>query len=280
MKKKSMKSLNILTRKDWLVFAGILVLFAGLIIWMTCGTIDTSVTSVGVFSTYEDSVEVHYPGNGVLARLFVSEGTYVNKGDLIATVYDTDKVSIGDVGTIDERISRIRDVRNEIRSEVNGYVSGVDCKEWAIVTIDTPIVHICKASDDEGAVVNYVYARASGNYIDQIKEGVTRVSIAAENHDYETFGYLTGTVIKKSATPQNNDILEKRTGSKDAADYLMVDDDDGYLVMIRLDVDPVTGEPKFSKKQPEGKLSINEECEVTFILKTNHPYEIIFQTGG
>ena len=284
MAKKDMKPLKVLSRKSWLVLAGVVVLCCGIAVWMISGTIDTTVSSIGVVTTYGDSTDIHIFGSGIVAYRMVNKDDYVNIGDVLLEVFDlsdTEDVSYKDIDAFLDENGDEKTI--EMRSEISGYVSSIEVDEWDEYDISTTIMRICEDSEDsEKDGKTYVYAKVSGEYNEQIIPGKTRAIIIAGNHSENIYGHMTGTVVEKSMNPCTEDEILIKTGSDTATDYLLEGEAEKecYIVLIQLDLDENTGLPLFSVKQPQDDLIINEHCQVTFILRQDHPYEKIFQLGG
>lgn len=276
---KNIKSFSIVTRKDWMVLAGILLICLGLVNWMFFGVLRTTGSSVGVVTNYDDSIEVHFPGSGVISELCVERNSYVNKGDVVARVYRLDNQESNHSLESDMLIADILSKSEDIKSNVSGYISYADKNKWDYVDYDDTIMHICKA-DEDTVIGTYIYARVRRSYVGQVTEGETKALIELDNNPKETYGYLTGTVLEKYYLPRNREQIERETGSTVVADFLFAGDDydDIYVVLIKVDTDPNTKEPLFTIKQPGEEILLNEQCKVTYILSESHPYERIFNT--
>ena len=266
------RPLKIISRKEWLLFAAILVLCLALGCWMVNGTLLTTASSRGVLTVQGNAVELHSLYSGNISELCVADGAYVEAGQTIVKVLrtDFDTIDIWTDGTLEMNSAGFRKVLEQavpVTAEQSGYIVYADVSKWSAVELTDPIAWLCPAErKNNNNGLNYVWARVEADYLNRIVPNETRVMISPYRVNTSVYGYMTGTVVGIESAPRSKESIIDKTGSAVSADFLLEEDRECFMAMIRLDLTEDGSGPRYSIKQYDRILPINTECTVEFVL--------------
>ena len=282
MKAKT-KPLKIISRKEWLLFVAILALCAALGVWMVNGTLLTTAASRGVLTVQGDAVEIHSLYPGAVSEFCVDDGAYVEAGQTVVRILQADtEISASPAdGTAGVNTVGFREVLEQavpITADQSGYIIFADVSKWSAVDLTDPIARLCPAErKDNNNGLNYVWARVEPDYLNRLVPGETKAMVYPYRVNTSVYGYISGTVISIESSPRSASGLLEKTGSAVSADFLLGEDRECYMALIRLQLTEDGSRPQYSIRQYDKTLPVNAECTVQFVLQETHPYEEIFR---
>lgn len=250
------------------VLAAILLLAAGLGLWMFRGTVQVTLTGDGVYVPGKTSVTVHYPRTGIIVNISCTENSFVNAGDVLMEIY----VCAEEDNYPD--IQRMREEAVSICADTSGYITEIKAKPWDRVDVTTDLLRMRTKKDasDPYQVMCCMKEKKLG----AIEPGKTRVKF--EPNDDDTSDWIWGTVAEKPFTVREDYQLTYLVGSGQLSEFLMDGEYEKEMLIIELDRTE-DGKICYANSGKEYSLSVYEEGKVTFILDELHPYEKIFLAG-
>ncbi len=269
-KKNSGTTLRVITRGNKLALAAAILVFAALLHMMLFYTVRASFTQTGACTPEGNGIAVHQPLKGVVTELLVDRNEFVEAGTPLLRICPEEKRTPG------MSLQEMKNAAVELKSEVNGFVSQIEVREWQEVDLSMPLLYIAE-SEKEGITHASVMLPASN--VAKIREG-TEVTVQIEGIPEEDAGIVNGLVTKISKVPWTAEQLFRRTGSMQVAEVLCNSDEALFHVEIELDDSDGNGVPDFTKGMlPEDPVICWRMCDVTFYSDEVHPYQFLFASG-
>lgn len=175
-----------------LILLGIIIFLVCVVIYSITVPINITTTLDAIVSYGEGTVQVVVENEGILTQLAVSDGDYVQRGDLLGVVTIEGSAALfanGSVLTDDEK-SRLKRQTMIVAME-SGMVSGLSFEEGAFMPKNSNFCQIVKRENEDTTVVVLAYS----SYEDavNVKQG-DYVFVAVESASTDQFGYLRGVV--------------------------------------------------------------------------------------
>ncbi|MCD7777560.1 MAG: hypothetical protein LUH47_03555, partial [Clostridiales bacterium] len=241
----------------------------------------------GVIFTNNDVVSKKAERSCIVRDVFVSEGEYVNTGDIIAVVSNDEML---------ESISAKRNLLNtfevgsaeytEILAETEELV---DSYTASTVVKSTSSGYIQSAAADGNALEagDYIYSLMPDNGYNEVAAYVSmqtaknlKLGMSAQiSPSYaarEEYGYMTGTVISIGETPVSEDSIVAKMGTMSYVENILPDES-CVEVRIRLITDADSANTyKWSNKKGE-KLSVElgTQCSIVVVTDEYRPVELL-----
>ncbi|MBU4440005.1 MAG: HlyD family efflux transporter periplasmic adaptor subunit [Acetobacterium sp.] len=175
-----------------LILLGITIFLVCVIIFSVTVPINMTTTLDAVVSYGEGNVDVVVENEGILSQVAVSNGDYVQRGDLlgvITTEATATPISNGAVLT-DQQKSMVKRQTMIVAPE-NGVVSGLNYQDGAYLAKNSTFCQIAKRENKDTTVVVQAYSNYEGAI--NIKQG-DKVFVALESVNSDKYGYLRGVV--------------------------------------------------------------------------------------
>lgn len=247
------------------VLAAILLIAAGLGLWMFRGIVQVTLTGNGVYVPGTDTVTVHYPKAGIIVGISCTENSFVSAGDELMRIY---------ICAEEDDYPDIAQMRREavpICADTDGYVTEINTEPWERVDVTKDLLRI--RTDQEGTGGYQVLCCIKGKSLGGIQPGTTRVKF--EPNDDNENDWIWGTVVQEPFTVREDYQLTHLVGSGQLAEALMNGEYEEQMIVVALDRTE-DGRVCYANSGKEYSLSVYEEGKLTFILEELHPYEKIF----
>ena len=250
---------RIIERKDIYSFAAAIILFVGLLVWLITGNVEITVQTNGTVIGDEGVMQIYSLTNGVISELYIEENMIIEAGDPVAEILPD---AGGDPVTV--------------YSAYSGFVYHVTPAQWQDIEIGDCIAYIT----DPDYMPDQVCAVVPREYLSSIVPGETTVRIESNFFDSNTYGYMTGTVESVTTHTYVSDEILDIVDIQAAVDYLLQDNREQYLAIIRVDTDE-ENYPVFTRDPGgENEIELHQDCNVIYVIEDSHPYEVIFNSRG
>lgn len=175
-----------------LILLGITIFLVCVIIFSVTVPINITTTLDAVVSYGEGSVDVVVENEGILSQLSVSNGDYVQRGDLLGVITTAATVAPISNGAIltDQEKSLVKRQTMIVALE-NGVISGLNYQDGAYLAKNSTFGQIVKKENKDTAVVVQAYSSYEGAI--NVKQG-DKVFVALESVNSDKYGYLRGVV--------------------------------------------------------------------------------------
>ncbi len=185
-----------------LILLGITIFLISVIIFSM--TVPINITStMNAFVGYgEGNVDVLVKNDGILSEVMVSNGDYVQRGDLLGVLTTQDTANLILSGEIlSEQEKRMIKRQTMIVALDNGVVFGLKHRDGAVLSKNTSFCHIARKEKEDTPVVIQAYSTYEKTI--NIKQG-DKAIVALESLNSDEYGYLNGIVrsIQESDLPQ------------------------------------------------------------------------------
>lgn len=247
------------------MLAAILLIAAGLGLWMFRGIVQVTMTGNGVYVPGTTTVTVHYPKAGIIVGISCTENSFVSAGDELMRIY---------ICAEEDDYPDIAQMRREavpICADTDGYITEINAEPWERVDVTKDLLRI--RTDKEGTGGYRVMCCIREKALGGIEPGVTRVKF--EPNDDNESDWIWGTVEQETFTVREDYQLTHLVGSGRLAEALMDGEYEKQMIVVALD-QTEDGRVCYANSGKEYSLSVYDEGRLTFILKELHPYEKIF----
>lgn len=184
--------MTVIGPRNLLILLGILIFLISVVVFSITVPINITTVMDATVSYGEGIVDVLGETEGVLTQISVSEGDYVQKGDLLGVVTNESlgaQLSGGAVLTEVEK-SKIKRQTMIIAME-SGIISGLNYQEGEYLPKNTSFCQIVKKENENTTVV--ILAFSTYEEAQTVKQG-DKVFVALESAPSDQFGYLRGVV--------------------------------------------------------------------------------------
>lgn len=285
------QQVKIMKPATWVIFLALILGFVTLIIWMLVGNITNSTSLSGVVFTNNNVETVVSEGAGVIQDVLVQAGDYVDVGDIIAVVPDTQKFEIlkelkKQQASLQKGSKQYQQLQQQIdaasenyaaasvmKSSYSGYIQSVKARNTLVGVGDNiaTIMVYDKASSYNEVVVYIPVAIAN-----TLQPGM-EAQVSPVYAPREKYGYMCGMIASISQVPATQESILKYMGTMDyVADILP--DSSVVEARIKLNIDEDSAN-SYQWSNPNGEklpVGIGTICNVQIITQEQHPISLIF----
>lgn len=186
--------MTVIGPRNLLILLGIAIFLACVIIFSVTVPINMTTTMDAVVSYGEGSLDVVVENEGVLTQVSVSEGDYVQRGDLLGVITTEGTATLISNGVIltDQERSLIKRKTMIVATE-NGVITELNFQDGAYLSKNSSFCKIARRENQNTTVVVQAYSSYEGAI--NVKQG-DKVFIALESAATDKYGYLIGIVRK------------------------------------------------------------------------------------
>ena len=281
------KQVKIMRPSVWVIFIALVTALFTFIIWSFTYHITNGVNLSGVVFTNNNIISNTAERNCIVTDVLVNEGDYVEIGDIIAVVSNTELLekiedSRYELSLLDEKskeyallfgqIEKLTDTyvaSTVIKSSASGYVQSVKSTGTALESGDT----ISAIMTDSG--YNEVTAYVPMQTARSLELGM----IAQVSPSYaarEEYGYMTGVITSISDTPVSEESILARMGTLSYVEGILPEG--SYVeVRIRLDLDENSANSyKWSNSKGETlSVELGTQCSIIVVISEYLPIQML-----
>lgn len=281
------KQVKIMRPSVWVIFIALVTALFTFIIWSFTYHITNGVNLSGVVFTNNNIISNTAERNCIVTDVLVNEGDYVEIGDIIAVVSNTELLekiedSRYELSLLDEKskeyallfgqIEKLTDTyvaSTVIKSSASGYVQSVRSTGTALESGDT----ISAIMTDSG--YNEVTAYVPMQTARSLELGM----IAQVSPSYaarEEYGYMTGVITSISDTPVSEESILARMGTLSYVEGILPEG--SYVeVRIRLDLDENSANSyKWSNSKGETlSVELGTQCSIIVVISEYLPIQML-----
>ncbi len=288
------KHIKILSFPVWGIYACIVIGFITLCFWGVFGNVTNKTTISGVIFPADDVQMISSNITGQIQDVIMSEGDYVNVGDVIAVVSDKEALAeiermqnlmLGmqpgsyEYNAMAENLKNAQDsyvLDCVIKSSFSGYIQSIAAKGTVINVGDTlAIINV----DNGDSGYNEVTAYVPIDVAKTLKLGM-EAQISPNYAPREEYGYMEGVITSISSVPVTEESIIKHMGTMGYAESVMPDTT-CIEMRIKISYDPESANSyKWSNKNGEKLLvEIGTQCNVQIITSSMKPIELLLGKG-
>lgn len=281
------KQVKIMRPSVWVIFIALVTALFTFIIWSFTYHITNGVNLSGVVFTNNNIISNTAERNCIVTDVLVNEGDYVEIGNIIAVVSNTELLekiegSRYELSLLDEKskeyallfgqIEKLTDTyvaSTVIKSSASGYVQSVRSTGTALESGDT----ISAIMTDSG--YNEVTAYVPMQTARSLELGM----IAQVSPSYaarEEYGYMTGVITSISDTPVSEESILARMGTLSYVEGILPEG--SYVeVRIRLDLDENSANSyKWSNSKGETlSVELGTQCSIIVVISEYLPIQML-----
>ena len=281
------KQVKIMRPSVWVIFIALVTALFTFIIWSFTYHITNGVNLSGVVFTNNNIISNTAERNCIVTDVLVNEDDYVEIGDIIAVVSNTELLekiegSRYELSLLDEKskkyallfgqIEKLTDTyvaSTVIKSSASGYVQSVRSTGTALESGDT----ISAIMTDSG--YNQVTAYVPMQTARSLELGM----IAQVSPSYaarEEYGYMTGVITSISDTPVSEESILARMGTLSYVEGILPEG--SYVeVRIRLDLDENSANSyKWSNSKGETlSVELGTQCSIIVVISEYLPIQML-----
>lgn len=283
------KQVKIMRPAVWLIYVALVAAFITFAVWSLTYMMSDGINMSGVVFTNSNIVNHTVDRTCMVTDVLVSEGEYVDIGDIIAVLsyeeqleeIDLAKKELSGIeaGTAEyeekqENIDKLTAeyiAKTIVKSSNSGYIQSVKSTGMALDAGDSVAMVISDQGYEE--VIAYVPLQLVNN----LGLGMT-AQISPSYADREEYGYMTGVITSISDTPASEESITNKMGTFSyVADILP--DESCVEVRIRLDLDEESeNKYKWSNNKGEGlRVELGTQCEIIVVTDEYHPIELLLK---
>ncbi len=267
-------------------YAAVMVGVVAAILWVIFGNISYGEDYTGVIYSHDDVVCVNTKIDCIIHDILVVEGDHVNKGDIIATLYNKEIMDqIAELREEQEKYEatsqKYREIANELltlngrmvlRSEIEGLVQSVQMKGTVISVGDTVATVVPESFGSYNEVFLYMPKEEAGAFEPGMEAQITPSFVSREE-----YGYMEGVISAISPYLISDNYILKHMGTLNYVDGLR-ESGNCVEIVVQLDVsaDEAGGYVWSNPKGSSLKVKSGDRCSVRIIKKEYHPYELLF----
>lgn len=188
-----------------LILLGIVIFLVGVIVFSVTVPINMTTNLGGVVAYGEGSVNVTTESEGILTQLSVSNGDYVQRGDILGVL-----TTEGAVSAVNNAVTMNDEEKSKLKRETmivaleSGVIIGLNYQDGEYLAPNTQLCQIVKKENKDTSVV--VLAYSTYETAQNIKQG-DKVFIELESAPTDKYGYLRGVVrnVKLSSIKQDKE---------------------------------------------------------------------------
>jgi hypothetical protein len=191
------RRLRVTTTRVWMVFLGVIVLFAAALGWAVFGRAPTEVRGQSMLLPPDGLYEVGVETEGFVQDLLVRSGDEVREGQPLARLRQPDGQVV------------------EVKAPVAGEVAALLVKPGTYSTVGTPVATLVAEGSE---LIGVVYVPAQQGKV--VQDGM-RVFVSPSTAPAAQYGSILGTVRYVSSLPATSERIRLNLGdNSDLVDYL------------------------------------------------------------
>lgn len=281
------KQAKIMRPSIWIIFTAMVAALVTFIIWSFTYKITSGINMSGVVFTNNNIVSRSAERDCIVTDVFVSDGDYVNIGDVIAVISNNELLekiensryelsikneSDEDYATLSEQLDQMVGsyiASTVIKSSTSGNVQSVRAVGTALSAGD-PIVTIMSDSGyDE--VTAYVPMQTAKN----LGLGMT-AQVSPSYEPREEYGYMEGVITSISSTPVSEESIIARMGTLSYVEGILPEGS-CVEVRIRLDLDENSDNSyRWSNSKGEAlSVELGTQCSIIVVTNEYLPIELL-----
>lgn len=190
-----------------LILLGIIIFLGSVIIFSVTVPINITTIMKAVVAYGEGSVDVVVENEGVLSEVTVSNGDYVERGDLLGVITTpVAATSIANGAVLSDQEQSMVKRQTMIVASENGVITELNDKEGAYLPKNRTLCQILRKENKDTAVVIQAYTDQEGAA--NVKQG-DKVFVALDSINSDKYGYLRGVVrsVQMSSFSQDEESL-------------------------------------------------------------------------
>ena len=280
------KHTEIISVSIWVVFLILIVGTVTFVLWSFTYHITNGINIDGIVFSNNNIVQKKAVRNCIVTDVFVSQGEYVEAGDIVAVIsYDEilDEINLAKSELLklenNSEYSIVKNSINElidkyiamtvIKSSCSGYVQSVISDGTALVTGDLIFSVMPDSGYDE--VISYVPMQTAKGLSLGMQAQISPVYAPREE-----YGYMTGTITSVGDIPVSEESILAKMGTLSYTKDILPETS-FVEIRIRLDLNPeAENNYQWSNKKGE-KLSVGfgTQCSVIAVTDEYRPIELL-----
>lgn len=281
------KQVKIMRPSVWIIYTALVAAVLTFSVWSFTYKITNGIKMSGVVFTNNNIVSSTADRDCMVTDVLVSDGDYVEIGDIIAVVSNdsllekieesryrlllTDENAI-EYALLSEQIENLVDTyvaSTVIKSGTSGYIQSVKPCGSALSAGDTVSAIMTDSGYNE--VAAYVSMQSSNSLSLGMTAQVSPVYAAREE-----YGYMTGVITSISDTPVSEESIIAKMGTMSYVDGILPEES-CVEVRIRLDLDENSSNSyKWSNRKGENlPVALGTQCSIVIITNEYLPIEML-----
>jgi len=279
-------AITVTNPRAWIALCTIMFLLASAIVWSITGRLYSSVDVTGILVRSGGTYNICADYSGQIYDISVQPGDYVNKGDVVARIDQTNLVN--KINAIKQQLkntssttltSELTTLQQQLKdqsyvtSPENGYVTQVYIQTGTLVNVGTSIMQISITGSEIKNLVAIAYVPVSVG--EQLTTG-SEVHVSPANVQKEQYGYINGTVASISDMPVTLQGVQSMVGSASLAEQFI-----GSEAMLQVEIDLATDSNTISgfewstAQGPPMKITNGTLCSNSIIISQQRPIEMV-----
>ncbi len=284
--------LPITTPSGWMGLAAVCLLLFSVVIWSIFGAFTVRAEGVGLIMDSAGVVNISHFASGKIDELFIKTGARVRKGDLIASIEQTEQLAdtrMAEYGA--ELAQNKRDIMGrvyqydakkyqqsiieDIYSEYDGIVDEVNVHKGSIISSGVPLctIRLTQKREDFNGVFYIPVEKGK-----RVEPGMT-MQLAPNGVDVSESGSLIGVVRSVSQYPVSLRSIEENIGNAQLAQYIL-STMNGAAIEISFDLvkdkESESGYLWTSMVGEHKKITAGSFCTGSIIIERRPPIEKVF----
>lgn len=281
------KQVKIMRPSVWIIFTALVAAVITFAVWSFTYKVTNGIKMSGVVFTNNNIVSNTADRDCRVTDVLVSDGDYVETGDIIAVVSNDSlleriedsryRLSLTDESSseyvlLSEQIENLVDAyvaSTVIKSSMSGYIQSVKPCGSALSAGDT----ISAIMTDGG--YNEVAAYVSMQSANSLSLGMT-AQVSPAYAAREEYGYMTGVITSISDTPVSEESIIAKMGTMSYVEGILPSES-CVEVRIRLDIDENSGNSyKWSNSKGENlPVALGTQCSIIIVTNEYLPVEML-----
>lgn len=225
--------LKVTSSVGWMGLIAMAVLLSSVVLWAFFGSFTEKVSGKGMLLDAGGVSIVSAPSGGVIDKIYLSKGDYVEAGELVAVLHQGERESDANMARFDVNLSTSdRDamtrvsqydakknqqaVGEEIYSGFRGWVDEIPVEQGMMVAAGSPILRI-RRNEGSPDLRGVFYVPVDKGK--RVEPGMM-ISLAPNGVDITQTGSLVGVVRWVGAYPVSADLIQSTLGNKQLADWI------------------------------------------------------------
>lgn len=281
------KPIKIIRPSTWIISVILVIGMVTFVIWSISYHITDGVNVQGVIFTNQDVVQIKAQRSCMVRDVLVSEGEYVDIGDIIAVVSNEEKLNkieemqehINSMNKEDEEYQRMQELVKKdidayvastvIKSNASGYIQSINNDGNALEAGE----NIASIMPDSGyhEVIAFVPLQTA----QKLKIGM-QAQISPSYAPREEYGYMTGIITNISEFPVTKENIQEDMGTFSYVESILPDTS-AVEVRIKLELDSESeNNYLWSNKKGENlSVELGTQCTVIAITDEYRPIELL-----
>lgn len=288
------KHIRILGFPAWGIYTCIIIGFITLCVWSILGNITNKTRISGVIFPAEDVQMISSGVTGQIQDVIMSEGDYVNVGDVIAVVSNQEaldeiekmKVELlsfapdtAEYSILSQNIRNAQDsyiLNYVIKSSFSGYIQSIVAKGNLINVGDTlAVINVDSGESGYNEIITYIPIDTAN----ALKLGM-EAQISPNYAPREEYGYMEGVITSISSVPATEESIVKHMGTTNYVSSI-IPESTCVEMRIKISYDPESANSyKWSNKNGEELMvDIGTLCNVQIITSSMKPIDLLLGKG-